>query len=166
MLLWDPLHPARVGWAMGGRQPTLSGRAAFADAVACTQCRGDEFAVGGLDGAIPIRQGGMASPSTGVATPPQSPYVDLRWLGARMTHTVSYRSEPVRAARPANLSTPFFNQQAVYGTAPGSMRSLAPSKQTLDDLSPSEASVPAQQASVNAAMGMLISWQRAHHVAP
>jgi len=122
--------------------------------------------VGGLDGAIPIRQGGMASPSTGVATPPQSPYVDLRWLGARMTHTVSYRSEPVRAARPANLSTPFFNQQAVYGTAPGSMRSLAPSKQTLDDLSPSEASVPAQQASVNAVMGMLISWQRAHHVAP
>lgn len=123
--------------------------------------------VGGLDGAIPIRQGGLANPSTGVATPPpQPPYVDLRWLGAKLTRAVSYRSEPVRAARPANQSEPFFDQQAAYGTAPSSMSSLAPSEQTLDDLSPSEASVPAQQASVNAVMGMLSSWQKAHHVAP
>src|SRR5260370_85850 len=41
--------------------------------------------VGGLAGAIPIRQG--ARPLThadDVATPPQPPYVDLRWLGAKL----------------------------------------------------------------------------------
>ena len=92
--------------------------------------------VGGLDGAIPIRQGGVANPSAEVATPPQPPYVDLRWLGAKLTHAVSYRSEPVHAAKPADRSIPFFGQQAAYGTVFSSMSSLAPSKQTLDDAQP------------------------------
>jgi hypothetical protein len=122
--------------------------------------------VGGLDGAIPIRQGGMANPSTGIATPPQPPYVDLRWIGAKLTRAVSYRSEPVRAAKPASMSMSFFGPQAAYEATSSVIGSPAPSKQTLDDLSPSEASVPAQQASVTAVMSMLTSWQKAHHAAP
>ena len=40
--------------------------------------------VGGLDGAIPIRQGGTAMPpADDAATPAQPPYVDLRWLGSK-----------------------------------------------------------------------------------
>jgi hypothetical protein len=121
--------------------------------------------VGGLDGAIPIRQGGVATPSAEIATP-QPPYVDLRWLGARLTRAVSYRNEPVRAAKPADLSIPFFGQQAGNGTTINSIHSLGPSKQTSDGVSSNEASVPAQQASVNAVMDMLSSWQKAQHVAP
>jgi hypothetical protein len=45
--------------------------------------------VGGLDGAIPIRQGGAVMPLAGTATPPQPPFVDLRWLGAKLPHAIS-----------------------------------------------------------------------------
>ncbi len=122
--------------------------------------------VGGLDGAIPIRQGGVATPQAEIATPPQPPYVDLRWLGARLSRAVSYRSEPVRAPKPAGMSIPFFGPQAAYGATSSVIGSVAPSKETLDNVSSSEASVPAQQASVTAVMDMLSSWQRAQHVAP
>jgi hypothetical protein len=122
--------------------------------------------VGGLDGAIPIRQGGVAAPQAEIATPPQPPYVDLRWLGARLSRAVSYRSEPVRAPKPAGMSMPFFGPQAAYRAISSVVGSPAPGKQTLDDANSSEASVPAQQASVNAVMDMLSSWQKAQHVAP
>jgi hypothetical protein len=118
--------------------------------------------VAGLDGAIPIRQGSAATPSAEVATPPQSPYVDLRWLGAKLIRTVSYRSEPARLEKPGSMSMPYFAQQATSSL----IGTLAPSKQMLDNVSSSEGSVPAQQASVNAVMDMLSSWQRAQHVAP
>ena len=131
-----------------------------------TSATGMSSPVGGLDGAIPIRKGGVATSSAEVATPPQSPYVDLRWLGTRLTRTVSYRSEPVRAPKPASMSIPIFGPQAAYGATSTVIGSVAPRKETLDNASSSEASVPAQQASVNAVMEMLSSWQRAQHVAP
>ena len=123
--------------------------------------------IGGLDGAIPIRHGGAAmAPGDDVATPPQPPYVDLRWLGARLPHAVSYRSEPARAAKPAETQPPFFGQLATHVSASGLAGSLPSNNPVLDNASGSEASVPAQQASVNAVMGMLRSWQKARHVAP
>jgi hypothetical protein len=126
--------------------------------------------IGGLDGAIPIRQTGVVMAMGDVATPPQPPYVDLRWLGAKLPHTVSYRSEPAPAAKPADSQTPFFGQLATDGTASVSIDSFALTKPVLDNASGIEASVPAQQASVNAVMGMLSSWQssweKAQHVAP
>lgn len=122
--------------------------------------------VGGLDGAIPIRQGGVATPSAEVTTPLEPPYVDLRWLGAKLTRAVSYRSEPARAVKPASMSIPFFGSQAAYGATSTVIGSSAPSKETLDNASSSKSSVPAQQASVNAVVDMLNSWQRAQHVAP
>jgi hypothetical protein len=123
--------------------------------------------VGGLDGAIPIRQGGTAMiAEADVATPPEPPYVDLRWLGARLPHAVSYRSEPARAAKPVDLQPQFFGQLAAQGIASSSISGLVAIKPAFDKAS---ASVPAQQASVNAVMGMLSSWQnsqKAQHVAP
>ena len=127
--------------------------------------------VGGLDGAIPIRQGGAAmAPGDDLATPPQPPYVDLRWLGARLPHAVSYQSEPVRAANAGDLQPHFFGQPGGQGIASNSINGLVTIKPSFGKTSASEASIPAQQASVTAVMTMLTSWQnspqKAQHVAP
>jgi hypothetical protein len=123
--------------------------------------------IGGLDGAIPIRQGGAAmAQEDDVAAPPQPPYVDLRWLGARLPHAVSYQSEPVPAAKPVDPQPQFFGQPAAHGIASSSISGLVAIKPASDKSSASEASVPAQQASVNAVMDMLTSWQKAQHAAP
>jgi hypothetical protein len=121
--------------------------------------------VGGLDGAIPIRQGG--TPLADFATPRQPPFVDLRWLGARLPHAVSYRTGPTHAARPADRPAPFLaQQQTARLAAAGSITSAAPVTPMVGSASLSGASVPAQQASVDAVIGMLTSWQKAQHVAP
>src|SRR6266851_2121297 len=67
--------------------------------------------VGGLDGAIPIRQGGSVMPMGDVAAPPQPPYVDLRWLGAKVPHAVSYRDEAGRPITQTDAATPLLTQQ-------------------------------------------------------
>lgn len=122
--------------------------------------------VGGLDGAIPIRLLGTGT-ATGSGTAkagvgPEQPYVDLRWLGARLPHAVSYRSEPKSAERRPDLATPRIGQPTMLAVKRGSV--VDASTMTAKPQSP--ASVPAQQASVSAVMGMLSSWQRAQHVAP
>ena len=124
--------------------------------------------VGGLDGAIPIRQGGGVAPSqSDDATAAQPPYVDLRWLGVRVPHAVSYGNETARSAKAADLSTPFLTRQtAISKDATGSVSSAAPVGTMPGNVSSSGGSVPAQQASVNAVMGLLTSWQRAQHAAP
>jgi hypothetical protein len=125
--------------------------------------------IGGLDGAIPIRQSGAAmAPGDEIATPPQSPYVDLRWLGARLPRAISYQSEPAPEAKPADSQPLFFGQLAPDATVSGSIVSFPTSQPVLNNAS--DASVPAQQASVNAVIDMLSSWQnsgeKARHVAP
>jgi hypothetical protein len=127
--------------------------------------------VGGLDGAIPIRQSSAAvAPGDDLATPAQQPYVDLRWLGARLPRAVSYQSEPAPRAKPADSQPLFFGQLAPDATVSGSIVSLPTSQPVLDSPSVSDASVPAQQASVDAVIDMLSSWQssreKAQHVAP
>jgi hypothetical protein len=121
--------------------------------------------VGGLDGAIPIRQGGAVAQVGDSAATPQRPYVDLRWLGARLPHAVSYRSEPARAPMPDGLPL-LVLQPMAHLVEPGSVIDVAPITSLTGSASASEASVPAQQASVDAVMGMLSSWQKAQHVAP
>ena len=128
--------------------------------------------VGGLDGAIPIRQGGSAATTPGddVATPPQPPYVDLRWLGAKLPHAISYQNEPVRAASHGDLQPHFFGQPTGQGIVSNSIGGLVTLKPAPGKTAASEASIPAQQASVTAVMTMLSSWQnspgKAQHVAP
>jgi hypothetical protein len=115
--------------------------------------------VGGLDGAIPIRQGGSVMPSGDTGEPPQPAYVDLRWLGAKVPHGVSYRNE-------TKYAPPLLGQQvAAHMALSGSTTSAAPITPMFDNSGASNGSVPAQQASVNAVMGMLNEWQRAQHVA-
>jgi hypothetical protein len=123
--------------------------------------------VGGLDGAIPIRQGGTAAPFADTATPPQRPFVDLRWLGTKLPRAVLYHSESTRAAKPAGAPMSFLAQgQTVSVATSGSITSVAPIMPMPGSGSASDASVPAQQASVDAVIGMLISWQKARHAAP
>ena len=115
--------------------------------------------VDGLDGAIPIRQGSMAAPLSASSAAPALPYVDLRWLGVKLPRTVSYRTGPVPMAnsvrQPSNA----------YAVVPG-RGSVAPIVMALGNTSPSGASVPDQEASVDAVLGLLTTWQKALHVAP
>jgi hypothetical protein len=120
--------------------------------------------VGGLDGAIPIRLGGTAAQLASSSTVPQRPFVDLRWLGARLPHAVSYRSEPAHAAKLDGL--PSLVQPTAHVAASSSVISAAPITAMLGNANASDASVPAQQASVDAVIGMLALWQKAQHVAP
>jgi hypothetical protein len=131
--------------------------------------------VGGLDGAIPIRQGGAAIEVNDAATPRQPPYVDLRWLGARLPRTVSYGNEPVPAAKTGDLTAPVRSQlrsqlPGTNVTVSSGLRGEAALVTIMDgnggSSRSSESSVPAQQASVDAVMGMLSSWQKAQHGAP
>ena len=112
--------------------------------------------VSGLDGAIPIRQGGGSPTPTDIATPAQPPFVDLRWLGARLPREVSYQSgsgEQVAQERTTRVGSS------------GSVTNSGPIPPMLGKASPS-ASFPAQQASVDAVIGMLTTWQKAQHAAP
>jgi hypothetical protein len=81
---------------------------------------------------------------------------------------VSYQSEPAHGAKPADSQPLFFGQLAADATASGSIGSFATIKPVPDKVS--DASIPAQQASVTAVIGMLSSWQssweKARHVAP
>ena len=123
--------------------------------------------VGGLDGAIPIRQGGVATPLANTATPPQPPFVDLRWLGAKLPHAVSYSNEPTHTAKTNDVAGPLVaQQQMVQATAAGLVTGAAPVTLMVGSSSRGEASVPAQQASVDAVIGMLTAWQKAQHAAP
>jgi hypothetical protein len=121
--------------------------------------------VGGLDGAIPIRQGDVVTPLADMATPQQPPYVDLRWLGARLPHAVTYRSDPPRIAKRDDVAMPILSSLSATMMPPGAVPSFASIASEPGNASSSEASVPAQQASVNAVMGMLISWQKAQNLA-
>jgi hypothetical protein len=117
--------------------------------------------VDGLDGAIPIRQGGSAIPSLVSTTPPSAPYVDLRWLGARLQRTISYRQKSVSHAdtKPDYLQT-------VLATTTHSSVNVIPITATSAQLSSSQSSMPAQQASLNFVLNILTAWEKVPHATP
>ncbi|MEO6804567.1 MAG: hypothetical protein ABI286_08980 [Edaphobacter sp.] len=127
--------------------------------------------VGGLDGAIPIRQGGTVATAQDTVAPRQPPFVDLRWLGIKVQRTISYRTEPVRAAKTPGMAVSLSAQLQMVGEAGTGLTTS--SIAGVPSVSPQNGSggkvagsVPAQQASVDAVIGMLTSWQKAQHVAP
>jgi hypothetical protein len=121
--------------------------------------------VGGLDGAIPIRQGGSAVQAADSTAGPQRPYVDLRWLGARLPRALTYRGDSVRAGNLAGQTVS--GRQKALAVASGSASVAGPIvATTLNNAGATQGSVAAQQASVDAVIGMLGSWQKAQHVAP
>ena len=108
--------------------------------------------VSGLDGAIPIRQGGASPTPTDIATPAQPPFVDLRWLGVRLPREVSYQSGSGSAsgddgnqAKVADSGIPFLTQERTIRVgSSGSVTNSGPITPMLGNASPSDASVPAQ----------------------
>ena len=108
--------------------------------------------VGGMDGAIPIRQGSLATESAGAAQPP---YVDLRWLGARVPRAVVYAVQSGRRVG-----------SAAHGEVAAAGESVSAAPIVVVSGSAEKSSVPSQQASVDAVVGMLMGWQRAQHGAP
>jgi hypothetical protein len=129
--------------------------------------------VSGLDGAIPIRQGGAAAQADSLVSSvaPQRPYVDLRWLGVRLPRAVTYRSEPAPAGKsvdqPASPLAQVRAQRTRLVAASESATSAAPIVATTSsNAGATKGSVAAQQASVDAVIGMLTSWQKAQHAAP
>ena len=116
--------------------------------------------VGGFDGAIPIRQGGRGVGAQGSSIAPQRPYVDLRWLGTRLPRAVSYRSEPPSAGKPGGLPVRVPQQRWALAVPSGSQVDSGALVVTAGDGTGAvRSSVPAQQASVDAVIGLLSTWQ-------
>ena len=106
--------------------------------------------IGGIDGAIPILGGGAASLLSTAPTASQAPIVDLRRLGARLLHPVSYT---LHAGMLPTLLT--LSQQ---------MSPVPVDELILDPIeagTTNRGSVPVQQASIDTVVKLLTSWQKA-----
>jgi hypothetical protein len=119
--------------------------------------------IDGLNGAIPIRQGGSSTPYTGTAPPVR--IVDLRWLGAKLPRPVSYRSVAQANAMHMLPPIPFVatpeTMVKLRSGATGNVTVISPVSGDA-----ANGSVPAQQASVGAVVAMLTAWEAARHAAP
>lgn len=116
--------------------------------------------IGGMDGAIPIH--GSASPliATGTSVTPY-PIADLRWIATQVLRPVSYQSQPLQFGRRAAPPVPFLVQPMVGATTESVERADIPAKTLSSGNESGTSSVPAQQASVEAVVAMLLSWQKA-----
>jgi hypothetical protein len=120
----------------------------------------------GMDGVIPIR-GSNSQPAADTSNTLQSQVADLRWLGAKVQHPVSYRGERVRPAFPIAAPIPFLVARPSVTTITPGIRNANVALSTtsagaVTDIS--DASVPDQQAPVATVIGMLKSWQKAKRV--
>lgn len=119
--------------------------------------------IGGMDGAIPIH-GSQSSLIATSSTVPQYSVADLRWIGAELLRPISYEAASVQASHRSALPTPFVAPPIVVAVAEGVSRADIPATSASTGSSDkSAASIPAQQASVDAVIGMITSWQKAQH---
>lgn len=109
--------------------------------------------IGGMDGAIPIRGGGAASLFSSPSTVSQLSVADLRWIGAKLLHPVSYTLQTSLQPTPLGLS-----RQGL----PRPKSLIADPIATESDGS-GRASTPVHQASVDTVVRLLTSWQKASH---
>jgi len=120
--------------------------------------------VDGMDGAIPVVRGGSAPLLANSSARVAPPAVDLRWVGTKLLHPVSYGSGTARAAHRAGEPVrATAGVRAVHDLVAGSVGSTAPGAGLSASDSPGSASVPAQQASVDLVVGILTSWQKVRH---
>jgi hypothetical protein len=120
--------------------------------------------VDGMDGAIPVVRGGGAPLLANSSARVAPPAVDLRWVGTKLLHPVSYGSGTARAAhRAGDPVRAIAGTPTVHDLVAGSVGTTAPGAGLSASDSPGSASVPAQQASVNLVVGMLTSWQKVQH---
>lgn len=117
--------------------------------------------IGGMDGAIPIH-GSQSSLIATSSTVPQYSVADLRWIGAELLRPISYESASVEASHRSALPTPFVGP-TVRAVAAGASRADIPATSSSIGSDKSATSIPAQQASVDAVIGMITSWQKAQH---
>lgn len=119
--------------------------------------------VGGIEGAIPLREVKNVSvpsgnvPISAAASASQPVTVaDLRWLGAKLPHSMSYRLQSALSATPLTLPQQMSEPSTVTTGAELITHSIAP-----EGDSSTRTSIPVQQASVDALVRSLISWQKA-----
>jgi len=120
--------------------------------------------VDGMDGAIPIVRGGSAVLAANSSARVSPPAVDLRWVGTKLLHPVSYGSGTVRPAHSLGQAERIARVRGVAASSVGAAGlaiEAAPMTVFSGAASAGSASVPAQQASVDVVVGMLTSWQKA-----
>lgn len=118
--------------------------------------------VDGMDGAVPIHGGSPSLVATGSTA--QYPVADLRWIGAKLLHPVSYRAVSPhpdhRAGTPVSLLRPQVIAQAGSFGVESANVMVEPMS-----ISSGGSAPPAQQTPVQAVVGMLRSWQMAKDAA-
>jgi hypothetical protein len=120
--------------------------------------------VDGMDGAIPIVRGGSAALGANSSARVAPPAVDLRWVGTKLLHPVSYASGTAADCSAGQPVQAVAQGRMLRSLAVGSGASVAPVMASDRSGSGSgSASVPGQQASVDVVVGMLASWQKAEH---
>lgn len=110
--------------------------------------------IGGMDGAIPLRASGSGVRASDASTATAEPVADLRWIGARVARTVSYRTPmPAPTARA---------HAAVLVSAATTKSSAVIASAKFEAITPPTAmggsSTPAQEAAVSTVVGMIRSW--------
>jgi hypothetical protein len=124
--------------------------------------------VDGMDGAIPIVRGGSTSLGGNGSARVAPPAVDLRWVGTKLLHPVSYASASAAAnsaSQPAHAAAQGPTMRSLAADSSGSAGPVATSvSDSTGSGSPSgSATLPGQEAPVDVVVGMLASWQKVEH---
>jgi hypothetical protein len=124
--------------------------------------------VDGMDGAIPIVRGGSALLGANSSARQTPSAVDLRWVGTKVRHPVSYASASSSAYLASRPAPAVAQGQAVLSLAADSSGSVASvtalgSDSTGPGSGSGSASVPGQEPPLDVVVGMLASWQKVEH---
>jgi hypothetical protein len=123
--------------------------------------------VDGMDGAIPIVRGGSASLGGNSSARVMPSTVDLRWVGTKVRHPVSYASASpaYSASQPAHAVAQGPTVRSLAADSSGSVASVPAlgSDSTGSGSASGPASGTGQEAPVDVVVGMLASWQKVEH---
>ena len=110
--------------------------------------------VDGMDGAVPLRASGAGVSPSSTSQAAAEPVADLRWVGAKVSRSVIYRSpQPSPAALPRTSSSNAIAPSAAPIQTPSTLSKVDQVNQV------SQASTPAQEAAVSVVVAMLRSWK-------